>query len=109
MAAKKTFLGIMILAFLFGMIIVNFSSCDGRSALVGRWRLEEGWSDFHDVEFFRDGTGIVDGSGVNWKVERDRLIVTHPFMAIAWKFKVSGSTVTITDNNGEVSVFRKQR
>ena len=81
------------------------------SALVGRWSLEPGQptrGNIEDMELLRDGTGIVDGAGITWKVDSGRFYVTHPLQAAAWGYRVSGSTLVLTNDNGTSLTYKKR-
>jgi len=82
----------------------------GSSALVGMWSREEGQSlrDIPaDLELLKDGTGIVDTQGITWKTEGSRFYLTHPLKAEAWNYKISGSTLTLTSNDGQSTTYKK--
>ncbi|MDR2182446.1 MAG: hypothetical protein LBN92_07195, partial [Treponema sp.] len=87
--------------------VLFLASCGGgKSALVGRWLLVEG-SGFDDAEFLTDGTGIVDGIEVNWKVEKNRMYVTHPQRAVSFDYQLTGSKLALTDDDGDILVYLK--
>jgi hypothetical protein len=103
---KITLAAILALAIAF-----NLTSCDGgKSALVGRWEASEGYSSI-DLELLSDGTGIGDNkAGITWKVEKDRFYMTKSFSgeALSFSYKISGSVLTLTDDNGDVLKFSKK-
>jgi len=78
------------------------------SAFPGRWRLIEGDGDAKNVELFKDGTGTADGSGITWKVENGRFHILHPFYTFSAYYNVTGSTVTFTQDDGEVIKYQKK-
>jgi len=83
----------------------------GSSALVGKWSLEPGQptrGNIENMELLKDGTGIVDEAGINWKVEKNRFYVTHPMIAASWEYKVSGKTLTLTDDKGTSLIYKKK-
>jgi uncharacterized protein (TIGR02145 family) len=72
------------------------------SALVGRWVHESGYIDHSpdDLELFEDGTGVFDEEvGVTWKVENKRLVIINRLKALAFEYKVSGSRLTLFDED----------
>jgi len=86
-------------------------SSGGSKALVGRWALEPGQpthGNVEDMELLKDGTGIVDGQGISWKVENDCFYVTHSLKAAAWGYKISGSTLTLTTDDGKNLTYKKK-
>jgi hypothetical protein len=85
-----------------GLLLVSCGG--GKSALAGRWFLVDGNS-FDDVELLKDGTGIVDGNEVSWKVEKNRLYVTHPQQAVSFDYQLADSKLTLTDADGDLFVF----
>jgi uncharacterized protein (TIGR02145 family) len=90
-------------------IAFTFNACEivsGKSALVGRWILVE--DPTANMELLSDGTGIVYEAGITWKVKKDRFYMTHPLMAKSWSYKLQGSTLTLTDDNGKVVKYYKK-
>jgi len=86
------------------------SGC-GKS-VVGRWTLDEGQSTYgviEEMELLKDGSGIVDRMGITWKTERGRIYFTASLQAQAWDYKISGKTLTLTDNNGESRTYSKYK
>jgi hypothetical protein len=72
------------------------------------------------VEFFKDGTanlsGPLAGNAASWKVENGRLHITlliGPTFLVgptfSHEYKTSGSTLTLTYDDGQVEVFTKQK
>ncbi|MDR2314343.1 MAG: hypothetical protein LBE02_07390 [Spirochaetaceae bacterium] len=83
------------------------ASCGGgRSALVGRWLLVEG-SGFDSAELLNDGTGIADGSAITWKVEKNRLYISTPQVAMSFDYQLADSKLTLTGEDGETYVCLK--
>jgi hypothetical protein len=96
---------VLVLALTFSLV-----SCGGSSALVGRWSLEPGQptgGNIEDMELLKDGTGIVDGAGINWKVENGRFYVTHPLKAESWAYRISGAILTLTNDRGTILKYKK--
>jgi len=88
-------------------IIVFLVGCglSKTTALVGSWFLEDE-QDYRgiaeNIEYFNDGAGIMDGYEMLWKTENDRLFYTFPSHSIniESKYKISGSTMTVTNEDG---------
>ena len=67
--------------------------------LVGKWEIvpgqlpyiPRGYSLIEEMELLQDGTGIVDGRSVTWKVEKGRLFFLHSGGSGANNYKISGS------------------
>jgi hypothetical protein len=80
------------------------------SELVGRWSLEEGpaRNNPEEIDLLKDGTGIVDGAGISWKIENGRFYLIHPMMAFSSIYNVSGSTLTLTKEDGVVLKYKKK-
>jgi hypothetical protein len=80
------------------------------SALYGRWTLDEGSrrNNPEEIDLLKDKTGIVDGTGITWKIENGRFYLIHPGFAFSAIYNVSGSTLTLTKDDGEVLVYRKK-
>ena len=82
----------------------------GSAAFMGKWSLEQGqptWNNIEEMELLEDGTGLVDGLGVSWKVENNRFHVTHPLKAESWRYKISGTTLTLTNDDGVSLKYNK--
>ena len=98
-----------------GLVFISCNVVSGRSALVGRWSLIEGPTrgNPEELELLRDGSGVGDGvGGMIWKVENGRLYLTPPgfyrYNEAAWRYKVSGSTLTLTADNGVILKYQKR-
>ena len=106
---KKLIFSVMLVCLLAFVVVMACSG--GSSALIGKWSLEPGQptrGNIEAMELLKDGTGIVDGAGISWKVENDRFYVTHPMMAASWGYKISGATLTLTDDDGKNLTYKKQ-
>jgi hypothetical protein len=79
------------------------------SAFPGRWSLVEGNGNAKNVEFFKDGTGIADGNGITWKIENGRFHILHPRYTFSAVYKVTGSTITFTQEDGKVVKYQKNK
>jgi hypothetical protein len=94
------------------MLTFSLVACGGgSSALLGKWSLEPGQptsGNIEDMELLKDGSGIVDGAGITWKVENSRFYVTHPLMAASWGYKISGATLVLTNDEGESLTYKKK-
>jgi hypothetical protein len=104
---KRMFVIALILTLVFFLVACG----GGSSALVGKWALEPGQptsGNIEDMELLKDGTGIVDGAGITWKVENGRFYVTHPLIAASWAYKISGETLVLTDDDGESLTYKKK-
>jgi hypothetical protein len=80
------------------------------SALAGRWVHESGvtYDKPENMELLKDGTGICDGISITWKVEGNRLIIRSSFIGLACDYKISGSKLTLTYDDGGSAVFAKK-
>jgi len=94
-----------------GMIAV-IMGCSAGSALVGKWKLEEGqptYNNIEDMELLKDGTGIVDGVGISWKVDKGRVYFTASSLgAFAYDYKISGDILTLTED-GKSLTYKKSK
>jgi len=103
---KKLFAIALVLSLTFSLI-----ACGGTSALVGRWALEPGQptrNNIEEMDLLKDGTGIVDGQGITWKVDNGRFYVTHPMLAASWEYKVTGGKLILTDDKGTSLTYIKK-
>jgi len=57
------------------------------------------------MELLKDGTGIIAGNTVSWKVKNKRLIITSQSSGIACGYNVSGYMLTLTNDAGETDTY----
>jgi flagellar motor protein MotB len=89
-----------------GILILACVNDNNPSVFVGKWELFRGYAPFFDrAELFKDGTGIVNEGGFSWKVEDKRLVVTHPWFAITYDYKISGGLMTLIADDGSTGTF----
>jgi hypothetical protein len=92
---------------LVGLVVFNLAGCSGAgsSELVGKWV-----SGGETIEFFKDGTGIFDGHAFRWTTENERLRIVFDFMgqAAAYNYTVSGSTLTLIEDTGNIYTYNKE-
>jgi hypothetical protein len=85
------------------------ASCGGgEPALAGKWRLIDGSSIPEDVELLKDGSGLALGRAVAWKTENTRFYILHPDLALAFDYELSGSTLRLTNDEGEKFIYVKE-
>jgi hypothetical protein len=102
---KKLIFPVMLVCLLaFSLVVVSCGNSTSRFA--GIWEDE---SDNSTVELFKDGTGIAEGTSITWKTEDKRFIITAMGLSASYDYKLSGSTLTLTDDKGETSVFKKKK
>jgi len=94
----KLVLGAAIIALF--MYFALYDSASNPSALVGHWLYESGSADKmpEDVELFKDGTGMCDGSSILWKVENKRFVMQSSSLRMASDYEVFDYRLTLTDN-----------
>jgi hypothetical protein len=102
------FLGIIIFATVIGFSMIVCG--DGKSALSGTWFLIEG--DDSDLplkcELLRDGTGFALDQAITWKTENNRLYIIHPFLAMAFDYKISRERLNLSNDKGQKFVYVKE-
>jgi len=87
-------------------MIVAITGCSEGSALLGRWERTEGGS--VTMEFFKDGTGNINGTGsLKWKAEKGRLMISAYGSTETGDYKISGSTLTLTADDGKETQYKK--
>jgi hypothetical protein len=88
----------------------NSGKSGGKSALVGRWIHESGVTRNkpENMEFLKDGTGLIDGTSITWKVEGNRIIIQSSLMGLACDYKLSGSKLTFNYDDGGSAIFAKK-
>jgi len=109
---KKIVLGVIAVVSLFALYLIGCTG-SGTSALAGRWVPEAGQSissNFieRSADFSKDGTGIADGLSLTWTTEKGRLILRVSGSGYAYDYKISGSTLTLTDDSGRSVRYNKQ-
>jgi len=97
-------------------LLLSVVSCDAASnpsALVGRWvgvsgNMISGNSDKDIViELLSDGTGVQGRNPITWKTEKDRFYITASGVAQSVSYKLQGSVLTFTEDNGKISKYTK--
>ena len=82
------------------LIAISMLGCSNPSALAGVWELDrvENGSSYGIVdrfELFRNGTGNMEGTSINWSVENNRMMITAYGQAQSNDYRLTGSTLTI--------------
>jgi tetratricopeptide (TPR) repeat protein len=89
---------------------VWLAGCGGggkSSSLVGRWVHQRGaFGD--DMELFKDGTGMVDGTAITWKAENKRFVLQTKEEGMTCDYHMSGYELILISNNGDSAVFVKK-
>jgi len=88
----------------------------GKSALVGKWVLKEAEEEYgSSIELLKDGTGTLTtifAFPITWTTEKGRLILMSEFFggeSIEFDYKISGSTLTLIEDDGNSTIFKKVR
>ena len=97
------------------LFVVSCDAANNPSALVGRWvGVSAGKDEGVVLELLSDGTGVVSkdtkGSGgyaITWKTEKDRFYITFSGQAQAESYKLQGSVLTFTEDDGKISEYMK--
>jgi len=98
---------------IFGVaFIAVLMSCDdtnSQSALVGRWIGVSGNDKDGVMNLLSNGTGVLAENAITWKTEKDRFYITSTVsgQAKSLDYKVQGSVLTLTEDNGEISEYAK--
>ena len=89
-------------------IIAAITGCSGKSALLGRWEeIKEETTAGETLEFFRDGTVDLDGLTVEWEVKKGQIMFSAFGMTQTVNYKISGSTLTLADDDGMETKYKK--
>ena len=110
MKKKRILVAMLVSLLAFGLAFVSCGS--DSSKLSGIWELESvengSASDMvQRIEFFKDGTGSMDGVSISWKTENNRMMVSAFGEAQTESYKLSGKTLTFTSDEGIISVYKK--
>jgi hypothetical protein len=91
-----------------GLLLISCGG--GKSAFAGKWYLVEKGSGSmpRDVELLKDGTGFAMDQELTWKTESKRFYITHPSGAMAFDYKLSGSRLDLSDDDGGTTVYMKK-
>jgi len=93
-------------------LLLSMEACDdgnNPSSLVGRWIGVSGKGRYVVMDLLSDGTGIINESAIIWKTENGRFHVTDSWRAIAISrsYKLQGSLLTLTEDEGEIEEWTK--
>ena len=94
------------------MLTSMLSACDASKKFVGTWEEVESGA---TLVLANDGTGSVSEDGmsgsVTWSVEKDKIFLTVSVCGMTetteCTYEFSGDTMTLTDAEGEVTVYKK--
>jgi len=87
------------------------------SELVGQWVDISEYEDYDDnedseliknIELFKDGTGVVDGRTISWKVENKRFVILSSGSGMSCNYKVSGYELALAYDDGKSAIFVKK-
>jgi uncharacterized protein (TIGR02145 family) len=76
----------------------------GGGNVVGQWEMV---FDGSTMELFKDGTGSYNSQTINWRVDGKRFIISDGQNTMANDYKVSGSVLTLSDDDGVMRYVRK--
>jgi len=92
--------------------VCTSGSAEKPAVLVGQWVFAEGYRSSEvaekSIEMFSDGTGVVDGASMTWKVENKRLMMLTSKVGIACDYKVSGNEFILTYDDDKSATFVKK-
>jgi hypothetical protein len=74
----------------------------GSSELAGKWISTDGWV---NLEFTKDGKGSTDALGFIWATDGNRLFMSGHN---GYEYKISGSTLTLTNNDRKTFQLKKE-
>ncbi|MDR1839146.1 MAG: hypothetical protein LBQ93_06135 [Treponema sp.] len=98
---------IITMLLLLGLVMASMG-CGERSALLGRWEeIKEETSTAQFLEFFPDGTVDLDGLTVEWKAKKGKLMLSAFGITQTVNYNISGSTLTLADDDGLETKFKK--
>ena len=94
------------------VLFFTLAGCGGgSSALVGTWVPEAvpprtGPSGI--IELSKDGTGILSNKAMTWKTKNNRVYFITPTRTTVFDYKISGSTLTITADDGKNITYKRK-
>ena len=96
------------------LLAVAVIGCGEGSALVGKWEEVEGRKVYGEtelyketIEFFKDRTVIIGSTKYEWKIDKGRIILSSFGSTRIYNYKISGSTLTLTDDRGNEEIYQK--
>jgi len=77
------------------------------SSLVGQWEHASGATKGKPeaIELFKDGTGLVDGASITWKVENKRLAILSAMQGLSCNYTLSGYELALAYDDGASAIF----
>jgi len=86
------------------------------SAFVGRWAREgkDIPNSSVNMDLLKDRTGLCNfggdakGTAMVWKVEGGRFYEVYGTVGYVWNYRISGTTLTLTNGNGESTYYTRQ-
>jgi len=91
--------------------IIPCEAASNPSALLGRWVGVSGEEKDFVIELLSDGTGIATkgsvGVAITWKTDNGRFYSTASGLAEAENYKLQGSLLTFTKDNGKINEYMK--
>ena len=106
---KRFYALILVLA----LILITLGGCSislgGSSALRGAWKCEgDSIRGFPDkMELLGTGKAMIDGADyLTWTAESGYLYISHPLAdTTKYKYKISRSKLTLTDDDGDTQTY----
>ena len=81
------------------------SSGSRPASLVDSWVNVGGKKDISKIETFKDGTGVIDGATISWKIENKRLVILSSTLGFTCDYNISGYELTIINDDGDSAKF----
>ena len=115
---SKSILSAVAIAAFIAVFCVGCGRSDGSSgggvssALVGSWIHINGIAknEIENMDFFKDGTGILDKDTVSWKVENGRFVITSVTSGFVCNYKIFGDELILSFDDGDSAAFlRKEK
>jgi len=84
------------------------------ATIAGTWVPAEGLPQYDNfieekLELSEDGTGVFEGyAEITWTAENNRLILSLTDLTLEYNYVLSGSTLTLTRDNGNSVKYKKQ-
>ncbi len=111
---------IISLSLLTVILIVLLATSANSKKFVGTWEEIDEYGDIayngETIVFANDGTGSARSGGMSgsltWSVEKNKVFITVSICGVTdtqeFEYKFSGDTMTLIDENGEKTVYRKR-
>ena len=97
-------------AFAISVIAAFFVGCCNKpSALVGQWVYGSGDNSIENMELYKDGTGLLDGKTVQWKVENKHFVILSSLYGFSCDYEISGYELVLYGYRNRTTFVKREK